>query len=89
MTSANRDFITAEGVADMLGLPDGAAFLRRRADLEGSEDFPPPMPHIRRPLLWRKSQVAGWIEAQGRFAPDVRAADVGPNVVLMREARRA
>lgn len=89
MTAAIRDFIDAQGVADMLGLPNRAAFLSRREALEALEEFPLPMPHMRRPLLWRRSQVAAWIEAQGRYAPDVTAADVGPNVVLLREARRA
>jgi len=87
MTAA-VDFIDAEGVAAMIGV-SRHTFLGRRDQLEAREGFPPPMPHIRRPLLWRRSQVTAWIEAQGLFAPAVPSVDVGPNVVLLREARRA
>jgi len=83
--AADRDFIDAWAVAELLGMAR-LTFLHRREALERDEGFPPPMPHLRRPLLWRKSQVRAWIEAQGRFAPEVRPADVGPGVVSIREA---
>lgn len=85
----SKRFITSEEVAVLLDLPDGPAFLRRREELEDEHRFPPPMPHSRRPLLWRDDQVKAWIETQGvPAATGFAAAMTGSNVVLLEEARK-
>ncbi|MBA83279.1 MAG: hypothetical protein CML69_00910 [Rhodobacteraceae bacterium] len=84
--------ITAETVADMIGMSK-ASFLHRREDLELDRGFPCPLPTCLRPLKWRQDAVQHWLDAQGlsRTAilteASIRAA--GPNVVLMKEARQA
>lgn len=59
-------FITADAVAEMIGAASTQAFMRQRTELETEHGFPLPMPSARRPLRWRRDQVAAWIEAQGR-----------------------
>lgn len=89
-------FIDPERVAQRLGLPNAAAFLRRRIDLEDRFGFPVPVPHWKRPLKWRADQVEAWLECQG--LPRASDPDDSPRidpallasgqVVLMSEARR-
>ena len=59
-----RDYIQADEVAALIGLDDGAAFLRRRARLEREAQFPKPMPTSLRPLLWQRARIEGWLTAQ-------------------------
>lgn len=92
---SSRPFITADAVAGMIGLADGAAFLRQRPRLERDHDFPAPMPTSLRPLIWRRSEIEGWVRAQGRPATMAPADGFHPpahasgNVVLLDRARRA
>lgn len=58
-------FIDAAGVADLLGLPDADAFLRRRLDMEDNMGFPLSLPYWRRPLKYRRDQVIAWRDRQG------------------------
>ena len=83
-----RDFLQADAVATLIGLPDGAAFLRRRDRLEGQAGFPPPLPTSLRPLLWHRARVEGWIAAQasGAQPPDPRRAPLPHNVHLLQAA---
>ncbi|MBW4972107.1 hypothetical protein KZZ08_00660 [Roseovarius mucosus] len=81
-------FLTAAQVADRLGLRDAGAFLRIRDRLEDAQDFPPPLPILRRPLRWRADAVQAWIDAQGLPAPADFTPTPGGNVVLLKEARR-
>lgn len=61
-----RPFLTSAAVAQALGLVSAEAFLARRATLEAAPLlFPPPMPHCKRPLLWRADEVDGWISRHG------------------------
>ena len=60
-----RPFVPAPVVADLLGLPSGAAFLARRDMMETNLLFPRPMPHSRRPLLWKSAEVQAWIDRNG------------------------
>lgn len=85
----SRPFADAATVAALLGLPDRSAFLRRRDDLENQHGFPLPMPHSRRPLMWRASQIRAWVQEHGlpANAPQPEFAP-GTNVVLMKEAAR-
>ncbi|MBL3567569.1 hypothetical protein JMM59_21575 [Rhodovulum sulfidophilum] len=71
-------FLTADEVADQLGLASRAAFLRQRPRLEADEDFPLPMPQVKRPLLWRADQIAVWGDRQGRPAADAPTASRRP-----------
>jgi predicted DNA-binding transcriptional regulator AlpA len=89
-----RPFITADDVAQLVGLVDGAAFLRQRTRLERHHDFPAPMPTSMRPMIWRRSEVVAWVQAQGRPATAARPefhrpAHASGNVVLLEQARRA
>jgi len=64
-------------------------FLARRARLEADAMFPLPMPHVQRPLRWRRDMVEAWIEEQGRpRAPAPVLPPQGGNVVLLERARR-
>ena len=58
-------FLTAEELAPLIGLPCAGSFLRRRAMMERDQHFPLPLPHCRRPLLWRRDQVQAWLARQG------------------------
>lgn len=86
-------FIQKDAVAQLLGLADGAGFLRARERLE-AEGFPPPMPTSLRPLIWRRDAVEAWVQAQGLPATDALAMTpedlpaYGGNVRLLSEARR-
>jgi predicted DNA-binding transcriptional regulator AlpA len=89
-----QPFVTAPIVATLIGLTDAGAFLRRRPRLEREQDFPAPMPTSLRPLIWRRSEIAAWVQAQGRPANAARPNFHTPalpsgNVVLMAQARRA
>lgn len=77
--TATPAFITSDRVADMLGLPDGAAFLRQRARLEEDCLFPLPMPTSRRPMRWRADAVAAWVDRQGQPA----APGIPPELIRM------
>lgn len=87
-----KPFIDAADVAQLTGFQNAAAFLRARPRLE-DEGFPLPMPTSMRPLLWRREQVAAWVNVQG--VPRDQRIDLttmrnaGANVILMAEARRA
>ncbi|KHQ50312.1 helix-turn-helix transcriptional regulator [Mameliella alba] len=81
-----REFITASTVAQLIGLPRGAAFLRQRDRLEKDEGFPAPLPTSRRPMMWRRSAVEAWLD---QLDSPAGPPPGGGNVVyLMREARR-
>ena len=82
-------FLTADELAPLIGLPCAGAFLRRRAMMERDQDFPLPLPHCRRPLLWRRDQVQAWLARQGLPATrPVPEAETGDNA-LLRLARSA
>jgi predicted DNA-binding transcriptional regulator AlpA len=85
-----RPFLTAAEVAQLLGLPDAPAFLRRRADLEGAAGFPPPMPWTigRRRMAWRADQVQAWVDRQGTpGARDLPAPAADPFTATRLERR--
>ncbi|HMO07054.1 MAG TPA: hypothetical protein PKD10_05320 [Paracoccaceae bacterium] len=66
------------------------AFLQRLPRLIEGAGFPEPMPHSRRPLLFRRDRVLAWIEERG--LPRAEAAPARPqgrNVILLEEARTA
>ena len=78
-----REFIDAKTVAELIGLRSGDAFLRIRARLESEEGFPIPLPTSRRPLLWRRSQIVGWVDAVGRPAADMAPlGSAGPRELM-------
>jgi len=76
-------FITADGVARLIGLPGGPSFLRQRDRLEDDMAFPLPMPVARRPMVWRRDEVARWADRQGK-PRDIDPATFAPNVVPLR-----
>jgi len=82
-------YISSATVAVMIGLDTANAFLTRRKGLERQHGFPLPMPHSRRPLIWRREQIADWVGRQGVPAQIRIPVIPGSNVVLMAEARRA
>lgn len=91
-------FLTARAVADLLGLSSPAAFLHRRDKMAGEQLFPPPMPHIRRPMLWKAEEVQAWIDRQGRALPPghppvdpalIASGVAAGKVLLMEKARTA
>lgn len=86
MTEPNREFVTAEAVAGMIGFDHGTAFLRERHRLEQQEGFPEPLPTRRRPMIWRRSAVAAWLDQLD--APDLNITATASNVYLLHEARR-
>ena len=73
-------FIPAPEVARLLGLPDAAAFLRRRAGLQDHHAFPPPMPTSVRPLLWKADEVQAWADRFGN-APVANDLTLDPAVL--------
>lgn len=83
-----KKFLRTDEVAEQLALTP-AGFLARRKRLEEAEDFPLPMPHRARPMLWRADILDAWIADNGR--PRVQTIDAprptGANVVLMELAR--
>lgn len=83
-------FLTSDLVAGVIGLPDGAAFLRQRDRLERENLFPLPMPTSRRPLRWRQDEVAAWVARMGRPAgPDIDPDDIATGRVVMLEMARS
>ena len=82
-------FIDAADIAELLGLADRAAFLRRYPSLYRDHGFPDPMPHSRRPLRWRRDQVLAWIDEHGQRRTRPTQMPTGENVVLLKEAARA
>lgn len=84
MTDA-RPFMTMAEVADALGL-SYQAFVLRRDRMVADMDFPEPMPHSQRPLIWRRDRVEHWISCQG-LPRSIRAARAsGPNLRLVEKA---
>ena len=61
-------FLTSDEVADLLQM-SRSSFNMKRDWLERDHEFPPPMPHSQRPLLWRRSAILAWVDRQGH-APD-------------------
>ncbi len=85
-----REFIDKDEVAQMIGLPDGRAFLRQRARLETEAGFPAPMPTTPLPRFWRRSAIAAWLETAGTTAPAPgNWTGWGNNIALLHEARTA
>ena len=91
---AERVFVPARDVAQMMGLHSPSAFLTRRVDLEGRLGFPAPAPWSKRPLLWRRDSVQRWIDGMGEvpsaaleLVPD--QADAARRVVMLHQARTA
>lgn len=70
-------FVRSAAVARLLGLSDASAFLARRGWMERAQLFPLPMPHSRRPLLWKRDEVLAWIDRFGRPV----GADVPPELI--------
>jgi predicted DNA-binding transcriptional regulator AlpA len=81
------DFITAETVAQLVGLVDGPAFLRQRDRLTADHAFPQPMPTAFRPMRWRRVEVEAWVARQGLPKPAVLQIPEGSNVRLLNLAR--
>lgn len=65
-------FLTTEEVAEVLQL-SRLTFLSKRDRLERDHDFPTPMPHSLRPLLWRRSEILAWIDRAGLAPSDLAA----------------
>lgn len=88
-----RDFIPSATVADLLGLSSPAAFLARRDRLEDDLYFPLPMPHSRRPLLWKADEVQAWIDRNGKptqpgIDPETLAAGLASGKIAILEMAR-
>lgn len=88
-----RDFIQADDVAELIGLADGAAFLRRRPRLERDTGFPRPLPTSQRPLIWSRARVTAWLShvtsAQAdRDAQIIGGPPMAVNVHLLELAAR-
>ena len=82
-------FIPTATVAALLAIRP-QHFLQRLPVLIEDQGFPEPMPHSRRPLLFRRDRVAAWIEEQGLpRAQATPARPQGRNVILLEEARTA
>lgn len=64
--------------------------MARRARLESAPVlFPLPMPHCKRPLLWRADEVAGWIARHGTPAtPGIDPALIATGKVALLEMAR-
>ncbi len=81
------DFITAEDVAQLVGLPSAQAFHNQRVRLTTDHGFPLPMPTAFRPLRWRRVEVLAWVSAQGLPKARVVPIPEGTNVRLLKMAR--
>ena len=81
------DFITADVVADLIGLPSGQAFLGKREGLVEDTGFPLPMPTSTRPLRWRRVEVEAWVTRQGLPKARLPVIPEGSNVRLLNMAR--
>ena len=66
-------YIPAAAVAPMLGFARPEQFLRVRDALEDA-GFPPPVPHIHRPLKWRADMVQAWLTRQRETWEDGQSA---------------
>ncbi|MGI3163101.1 helix-turn-helix transcriptional regulator [Pseudooceanicola sp. 200-1SW] len=62
-------FLTSDEVADLLQM-SRSSFNTKRDWLERDHDFPAPMPHSLRPLLWRRSAILAWVDRQGLAKDD-------------------
>ena len=83
-------FIDAAQVAELIGLDDRAQFLRRREDMENHNDFPQPLPHILRPMKWRRELVEAWLNEAGQpINASQHQIPQGQNVHLLRKAATA
>lgn len=88
----NPIFIRTGDVAQRLCMSKGR-FLAARQRLEDEHGFPQPMPHVRRPMLWRLDQVAQWIMDHG--TPRDVEDRIDPALIqqgrvrILAEARRA
>ena len=89
-------FIDSAQVAQLLDMPS-SAFLAKRRDLEDHHDFPLPLPWWKRPLKYRRDQVAAWLSRQGMpgvpeavdpYEAALTAGVRSGKVALMAEARR-
>lgn len=90
---AERIFITAHDVADMLEFQSAAQFLTRRAALERDQGFPTPVVFCQRPLKWRRTDVQSWLDG-AYLPPDIDAArpvsgDRARRVVMLHQARQS
>lgn len=83
-----KPFIPAEDVARLIGYRTAHTFLMHRTRLERDEGFPPPLPTSRRPLLWRRDEVEGWIGEVGRTG-DQRTALTRGQLRVIEAARTA
>jgi predicted DNA-binding transcriptional regulator AlpA len=86
-----KPFITTAEVAQLVGLSRNT-FLAKREELAEKHGFPDPMPTSLCPLRWRRDRVEAWIAEQGLPRPlqaELPPRPMGPNVVLLEEARRA
>lgn len=81
-------FITADQVAQIIGLDDGAAFLRQRLRLQLETLFPLPLPVQKRPMRWKRDEVQAWLDRQGLPVPPAPPVPVASNVVLLAHARK-
>lgn len=69
-------FITADRVADLLGLDSARAFLRQRQRLEEERLFPPPVGLQRKTLRWQTAAVLAWADRQGQAPAPMPARNV-------------
>lgn len=86
-----KTFLTSAGVAELLEIPK-QRFLKKRAELEEFHQFPTPMPHAQRPMLWRRDEVLAWVRRNGNpVTPDLPAIlpSAGGNVVIFQKAQTA
>lgn len=74
-------FVDATAVAQMLGLPDADAFLRRRIQLEDAHGFPLSLPHWRRPLKYRREDVQAWLDRQGKPKAEADPPRIAPELL--------
>lgn len=87
----SRIFVQAPEVAALIGLPSAHALLVKRARLERDQLFPLPMPHSRRPLIWKADEVQAWVDRHGNAGQiGINPEDIASGkVALMAMARSA
>lgn len=83
-----RPFMTTAEVAAALRLTYHA-FVLRRDRMVADMDFPEPMPHCLRPMLWRRDRVEHWIARQGLPRSVPVKGPSGPNLYLVEKAQVA